>query len=80
MKRKELTKGFCQVKKNPKIREKLGSGWVGGSQDGFVFFWKFCVFLSCFFAVHVSEKKKIGYGSGWVRSGQSEFFSDFFLT
>ena len=23
------TKGFCQVKKNQKIREKLGSGWVG---------------------------------------------------
>ena len=56
-------KGFCQVKKNPKIREKLGSGWVGQAPNGIIIiFWKFCVFcvfFVCFMCCfHVSKKKK----------------------
>ena len=56
-------KGFCQVGKIQKIRE-LGSGWVcQASTLIFLFFWKFCVFLCFYFAVHVSKKnKKIGWG------------------
>ena len=50
---------FCQVKKNQKIREKLGSGWVGQAPTRIFFFeiLSFREFLRCF---HVSEcfKKK----------------------
>ena len=43
-----LAWGFCQIKKNPKIREKLGSGWVGQAPTRIFFFGeKFCV--SCVF-------------------------------
>ena len=65
------TKGFCQVKKNPKIREKLGSGWVGQALTRIFFFGKCCVFFvifvlfSCF---QVFEKKKNWIGGGWVGS------------
>ena len=60
---KAFIKGFCQVKKNPKIREKLGSEWVAPTRI-FHFFWK-CFFLSVFVVVHVSNFffKWIG---GWV--------------
>ena len=55
---KPFIKGFCQVKKNPKIREKLGSGWAGQAPTRILFFfWKFCVlsvFFVVFFFVHVS--------------------------
>ena len=59
--------------------------WVGGSSlnsDFFLQGWNFCVACVVFVVIHVSKKKKIRYGSGWVLSGQSEFFSDFriFLT
>ena len=58
------SKGFCQVKRKPNIREKLGSGWVGQAQTRILIFWgeslRFCVFLCCF---HVSKKKLI---RGWV--------------
>ena len=50
-------RGFCQVEKNPKIREKLGSGWVGQVLTRiWCFFWKFCVFVLFFVVVHVSKK------------------------
>ena len=26
---KSMSKGLCKVKKNPKIQNKIGSGWVG---------------------------------------------------
>ena len=74
-------KGFCQVKKNPKIREKLGSGRVGQASIRIcLFFLKFCVFLCCFLAVYVSKKrKKSDRGGGWIWSDQSEFFSFFLI-
>ena len=55
-------KGVCQVKKNQKIREKLGSGWVGGPNSDFFFlpFFVFFVLFSCF---QTFPKKWIG---GWV--------------
>ena len=62
--------------KNPRKTRK----WVGGSSPNsdYYFYWGnfvcFVCFLCCF---HVS-KKKIGFGGGWVGSGQSEFFSDYF--
>ena len=41
-----IRKGFCQVKKNQKIREKLGSGWVGQAPTRIIIlFWKCCVFF-----------------------------------
>ena len=51
------TKGFCQVKKIPKIREKSEvGGWVK-PQLIFLFFFKYCVFcVLFFFVVHVSKK------------------------
>ena len=33
-----VVKGFCQVKKIQKIREKLGSGWVGQAPNRIWFF------------------------------------------
>ena len=66
------TKGFCQVKTNTKIREKLGSGFVGQAATRILFF-KCCVFLSCFF---------VNWVDGWMGGiwlirvflGFSEFF------
>ena len=59
-------KGFCQVKKNPKIREKLGSGWVGQAPIRNIFlFWKCCVFVCLLwfsFAIHVFLLDKIAKG------------------
>ena len=46
------TKGFCQVKTNPKIREKLRSGWVGHDPTCVVFMFS-----------HVKNKL---IGEGWV--------------
>ena len=51
-------KGFCQVKTIPKIREKLGSGWVEQAPTGIFFFLKYCVFCVIFIVVHVSKKNK----------------------
>ena len=66
----EPIKGFCQVNKLPKIREKLGSGWVGQAPNRIFFFvWKCCVFLfffvlfSCF---QLFQKKKLESGVGGV--------------
>ena len=62
-------RAFVKLKKNPKIREKLGK-WVGGSSPNsdFSFFWKlcvFCVFYIVVFVVHVSKKnKKLDRGVG----------------
>ena len=80
MRRREQTKGFCQVKKKSKNLRKTREvgGWVK-PQLGFFFFWKFCVFCVVLLAVLVSpQKKKMDMGvDGW--SGQSEFFSDFLI-
>ena len=77
------TKGFCQVKKNPKIREKHRSGWVGQARTQILFFLEMlCFFVSfvLFLLFYMFRKKlKIGYGGGWVVSDQSEFFADFWL-
>ena len=67
----EPFKGFCQVKKNPKIREKPGSGWVGQAPNGFFFFyWKCCVFFVFFvlFSCFQMFQKKIGKWGVWVLS------------
>ena len=57
--------GVCQVKKIPKIREKLRSGWVGHVPARILFFLggrgNFVVFLcffGFFFVVHVSKKNE----------------------
>ena len=55
-----IIKGFCQVKKNQKIREKLGSGWVGQAPTRIFFFFGNFVLFSYF---HVFPKKWIG---GWL--------------
>ena len=54
-------------KKNQKIREKLGSGWVGQAPTRIFFLGgKFCLFFVCCF--HVSKikinKKKVDVGVG----------------
>ena len=38
------TEGFCQVKKNRTIREKLGSGCLGQGPIRIIFWGIFCVF------------------------------------
>ena len=62
-----LTKGLFPIKKNLKIREKLGSRWVGQAPARILFLGKFCVFfvffVLFFVVVHVSPKKSI---EGWV--------------
>ena len=71
-------RGFVKLKKskNPRKTRK----WVGGSSPNsdFNFFLEMLFFSFIFFAVHVSKKKN-GYGGGWVGSGQSKFFSDFWI-
>ena len=57
--------GFCQVEINLKIREKLGSGWVGDSSpssDCYSFLDFFFVILCCFLLLYMFPmlKKKIG--------------------
>ena len=52
-----LSKGFCQVKKNPKIREKLGSEWVGQAQTRIFFWGGNIVFFVCFFVLYMFKKK-----------------------
>ena len=51
--------GFCQVEKNPKIREKLGNGWVGQAPTRILI-----IFLNvvsfCDFCVVFMFPKKIG--------------------
>ena len=50
--------GFCQVKKNRKIREKLGSGWVGQAptlkKPQFFFFRNVVLFCVVFMFPNVS--------------------------
>ena len=55
------TKGFCQVKKNPKIQEKHERGWVYSSpnSDSCFFLEMLCffvVFLCCFFCFTCFKK------------------------
>ena len=69
-------RGFVKLKKskNPRKTRK----WVGGSSpnsDYFLFFWNF-VFLCVFF---VRLSKKLDRVVGWLWSGQSDFFSDFWI-
>ena len=77
--------GVCQVKKMRKIREKLGSGWVGQAPTRILFYsWKCCVFFCfcvCFLLLYMFPKKW-DRGGWWVGSGQSVFFFGFldFLT
>ena len=60
-----IIQGFCQLKENPKIREKLGSGWVCPAPTRICFlFWKFCVFCAVFVVVHVSKKQTLDRGVG----------------
>ena len=55
----DLTKGFCLSLKNPKIREKHGSGWVREAPTR--------IFLGGGGGVHVSKKvAKNRFGGGWV--------------
>ena len=48
--------GFCQVKKNQKIREKLGSGWVGQAPTRISFLEILCL-LMLFFSLYMFPKK-----------------------
>ena len=60
-------KGFCQVKTIPKIREKLGSGWVGQAPTRIIIFWGkvvFFVFFVLFSFFQMVQKKKMD--RGWV--------------
>ena len=55
-------KGFCQVKKIPKIRQKLGSVWVGQAPTRIFIFGGNLVFFGvflCFFMFPNFSKKKI---------------------
>ena len=57
------TKGFRQVKQNKKIKEKLGSGWVGQALTRIMnFFLKSCFFVIfvLFSYFQMFQKKKIG--------------------
>ena len=58
----ELCVGGCvKLKKNLKIREKLGSEWVGQAPTKILFFLEMLCFFCCFFVVvHVSKKKEKG--------------------
>ena len=61
-------RGFEKLKKNPKIREKLGSGWVGQAPTRIINFFEnvvfLCVFCVVFLFPNVSKKKKMNVGGG----------------
>ena len=62
-----LLRGFCQVKKIPKIRKKLGSGWVGQAPTRIFFFFEILCFLCVFYIVFMFSKKNIKKWIGeWV--------------
>ena len=51
------SKGFCQVETIPKIREKLGSGWVGQAPTPISFFWGGnIVFFALFLSLYIFPK------------------------
>ena len=60
-----LAKGFCQVEKIPKIREKLGSGWVGEAPSRILIFFFECFILFVFCVVFMFQKK-IKKDRGWL--------------
>ena len=76
--RKQL-RGFIKLKKiKIKIREKLGSGWVGQAPTRIIIFGgKFCVFCVVFMFPNVSKKKSDRRVI--FLSHESEFFSDFLI-
>ena len=59
-----MIKGFCQVKKNQKIREKLGSGWVGQAPTRIFLFFGHIVFFGVFCVVFMFPLQK-----NWIRGG-----------
>ena len=52
-----IYKGFCQVTTNPKIREKLGSGWVGQAITMILIFFLEMLCFLCYFHVSNSFQK-----------------------
>ena len=77
-------RSFVKLKKIKKSEKnsKVG-GWVKPQLESFFFFWNvvfLCVFC-CLFLLYIFPIffLKNGYGGGWMRSGQSEFFSDFWI-
>ena len=64
----DIVKGFCHVKKNPKIREELGSGWVAQAQNRILIFFYFFFFFFCvvFMFLKVSKKNWIGWWVGGI--------------
>ena len=58
---KLCVRGFVKFLKNPKILEKLESGWVGEAPTQIlIFLGKFCVFCVVVIFPNVSKKQKIG--------------------
>ena len=75
-------KGFCQVEKNPKIPEKLGSGWVGQAPTRISFFFGYIVLFVLFFRCTCFKKKKLDRRVGWWGLDNPSFsrIFGFFLT
>ena len=76
-------KGFCQVKKIQKSEKNSEvGGWVK-RQLGLLFFWEivfFCVFCVVFCCCTFFKKNIQNWiGGGWVVSGKSDFFSNFWI-
>ena len=65
---RDHTKGFCQIEKIKKIREKLGSGWVGQAPTRIIIFFGNVVFFVLFSCFQMFQKKKIGWGGRWLGS------------
>ena len=75
-----IDKGFCQVKRNPKIREKLGSGWVGQAPTRICLFFENLVFFCVVFLLYMFSKKIKNEGVGGQCPTNLSFFGflDFF--
>ena len=74
-------RGFVKLKKNPKNREILGSGWVGLSSPNSDFFFENCVFFYVFVLFSCFQNKLdsgVG-GYGLTNPSFSRIFG-FFLT
>ena len=67
---KQTALGVLSSRKNQKIREKLGSGWVGQARTRIIFFFgKFCIFVRFFCLLYVFPKKIKNWIGWWVGCG-----------
>ena len=80
-----IAKGSCQVKKNPKIREKIGLArrHPPTPVNFFIFFWKDIqqeITTQKQKKQNIQKKRKIRVGASYTHPPTPKFFSDFWIS